>query len=65
MEKARDNSSMGFGKVKRKKEVILDARRDKIRVHFASLMDTCHLKNTELEPKLQSFKAESCLEETL
>ena len=39
MEKARDISSMGFGKkVKSKKEVILEAQRDKHRVHFASLI---------------------------
>ena len=29
-------------------------QRDKIRVHFASLMDICH-KNAELEPKLQKY----------
>ena len=40
-------------KVKRKEEVILDAHRDKKKVHFATLMDMCHLKNAELEPKLQ------------
>ena len=39
-----------LGKVKTKKEVILEAQRHKNRVHFASLMDTCHLKNAELEP---------------
>ena len=33
-------------KVKSKKEVILEAQRDKMRVHFASLMDLCHLKKT-------------------
>ena len=26
------------------------------RAHFASLMDICHLKNAELEPKLQKYK---------
>ena len=51
MEKARNNSSMELGKVKSKKEVILEAQRDKMRVHFASLMDMCHLKNAELEPE--------------
>ena len=39
--------------VKSKKEVILEAQRDKKKVHFAALMDICHLKNAELEPKLQ------------
>ena len=26
------------------------------KVHFASLMDLCHLKNSELEPKFQKHK---------
>ena len=46
-------------KVKSKKEVILEAQRDKKKVHFASLIDICHLKYVELEPKLQKYKAES------
>ena len=37
----------------KKKKVILEAHRDKKKVHFVSLMDMCHLKNAELEPKLQ------------
>ena len=40
-------------------------KRDKKKVHIATLMDTCHLKNAELEPKLQKkkkTKAESTLE---
>ena len=40
-------------KARSKKEVILEAHRDKKKVHFVSLMDICHLKNAELEPKLQ------------
>ena len=28
----------------------------KRKVHFATLMDICHLKNAELEPKLQKYK---------
>ena len=43
-------------KVKSKKEVILEAQRDKKKVHFATLMDIYHLKNAELEPKLQKNK---------
>ena len=43
-------------KVKNKKEVILEAQRDKMRVHFASLMDICHLKSAEQKPKLQKYK---------
>ena len=34
-------------KVKSKKEVILEAQRNNMRVHFASLMDIYHLKNAE------------------
>ena len=44
------------GKVRSKKEVILEAQRDNTKVHFATLIDTCHLKNAELEPKLQKYK---------
>ena len=43
-------------KVKNKKEVILEAQRDKKKVHFVTLIDICHLKNAELEPKLQKYK---------
>ena len=46
MEVARDNCGMGFGK--------------KNKVHIATLMDTCHLKNAELEPICRNTKAESC-----
>ena len=43
-------------KVKSKKEVILEAQKDKMIVHFATLMVSCHLKNARLEskhPKIQ------------
>ena len=39
-----------------KKEVILEAQKEQRTVHFASLMDIRHLKNAELEPKLQKYK---------
>ena len=52
MEKTRHCPSAEFGrKVKSKK-----GQRDKNKVHFATLMDMCHLKNAELEPKLQKYK---------
>ena len=35
------------------------------KVHFATLMVICHLKNAELEPKLQSTMAELCSMVTL
>ena len=43
-------------KVRNKKEVIDEARNESRKVHFASLMDLCHLKNSELEPKFQKYK---------
>ena len=43
-------------KVKSKKEVIDEARTSGDTVHFASLMDICHLKNAELEAKHQKYK---------
>ena len=42
-------------KVKSKKEVILEAQRDKKKVLFAALMDKCHFKNAELEPNLEKY----------
>ena len=39
-----------------KRDVILDAHRDKTKVHFASMMDMCHFQNAELEPKLQKYQ---------
>ena len=43
-------------KVGSKKEVIDEARTKGIKVHFASLMDICHLKNAELEAKHHNYK---------
>ena len=43
-------------KVKSKKQVIDEARTAGATVHFASLMDICHLKNAELEAKHQKYK---------
>ena len=43
-------------KVRNKKEVIDEARNEGRKIHFASLMDLCHLKNSELEPKFQKYK---------
>ena len=38
-------------KVRSKKQVIDEARTAGVKLHFASLMDICHLKNAELEVK--------------
>ena len=43
-------------KVRSKKEVSDEARTKGAKVHFASLMDMCHLKNAELEAKHQKYK---------
>ena len=40
----------------KKEEVVLEAQRDKKKVHFATLMDVCHLRNAELEPQFQKYK---------
>ena len=63
--KLESNPAWLLDKVKSKKEVILEAQRDKKKVHFATLMDTCHLKNAELEPNFRSTKEESYSEVTL
>ena len=46
-------SAWNLTKVRSKKEVIDEARMSDATVHFASLMDICHLKNAELETKHQ------------
>ena len=43
-------------KVRNTKEVTEEARVEGRKVHFASLMDLCHLKNLELEPQYQKYK---------
>ena len=40
----------------KKKRVIAEARREGKTVHVASLMDICHLKNSDPEPKFQIHK---------
>ena len=43
-------------KVKKKKEVIEEARNKGRQVQFALLMDSCHLENSELEPQYEKYK---------
>ena len=43
-------------KVKSNKEVIKEAQKNNTKVHFASLMGSCHLKNSESEPQFQKYK---------
>ena len=49
-------------KLKSKKEVILEAQEEQRTVYFATLTDTCRLKNAELEPKFQNTKFGLCSE---
>ena len=56
MGKFEKNSAWNLTKVKSKIEVIDEARTSGATVHFASLMDICHLKNAELEAKHQKNK---------
>ena len=49
-------SAWNLTKVRSKKEVIDEARTTGAKVHFASLMVMCHLKNAELEAKHQKYK---------
>ena len=49
-------SAWNLTKVRSKKEVIDEARTTGTKVHFASLMDMCHLKNAELEAKHHKHK---------
>ena len=55
-EKLEKISAWNLTKVRSKKEVIDEARTAGAAVHFASLMDICHLKNAELEAKHQKYK---------
>ena len=55
-EKLEKISAWNLTKVRSKSEVIDEARTKGAKVHFASLMDICHLKNAELETKHQKNK---------
>ena len=55
-EKLEKISAWKLTKVRSKKEVIDEARTKGPKVHFASLIDMCHLKNAELEANHQKYK---------
>ena len=55
-EKLEKISAWNLTQVRRKKEVIDEAKTSGGIFHFASLMDICHLKNAELETKHQKYK---------
>ena len=52
-------------KIRNKKEVIEEARNKGRYVHSASLMDLCHLENSDWNFSRKSTKAESCSVVTL
>ena len=56
MEKLEKISAWNLTQVKSKKEVIDETRTKGAKVHFASLMDICHLKDAELEENHQKYK---------
>ena len=47
-------------KVRNKKQVIDEARKKGNKFNFASLMDLCHLQNSELEQKNSKVQRQSC-----
>ena len=53
-------SAWNLTKVKSKKKVIDEARTKGVEVHFASLMDMCHLKNAEFGGKAPKIQRSSC-----
>ena len=55
-EKLEKISEWNLMKVRSKKQVIDKARTSGVTVHFASLMDICHLKKTEFEAKHQKYE---------
>ena len=55
-EKLEKISAWNLTKVRGKKQVIDEARTSGAEVHFASLMDICHLKNAALEAKHQKYE---------
>ena len=55
-EQLEEISAWNLTKVRSKKKVIDEARTKGAKVHFASLIYICHLKNAELEAKHQKYK---------
>ena len=55
-EKLEKISACNLTKVRSKTEVTDEARTKGAKVHFASLMDICHLKYADLETKHQKYK---------
>ena len=60
-EKLEKFSAWNLTKVRRKKEVIDEARMSGATVHFVSFVDICHLKNAELKAKHHKYKGRAVL----
>ena len=56
MVKTRENTGMEADESQKQKKVIAEARNEATTVHFGSLMDLCHLENSELKPQIQNYK---------
>ena len=57
MGKAREVASMD--KVKSKSDVILEAQKEKTKVHFATLMDICNLKKCGVRTQITKIQRQS------
>ena len=60
-EKLKKISAWNLAKVRNKSDVINEARHKDVKVHLASLMVLCHLKNAEQEKKHQKYKGRVAL----
>ena len=58
---ARKIAGMADYQSQEQKGVIQVAQKEGRTIHFAELMDICHLKNSELEPKFQKYKGRAVL----
>ena len=63
--KTQENTGMAADESQKQYEVIAEASNEGITVHFASLMDPCHLKTRSWNQHFKSMKAESYAEVTL
>ena len=61
----RDDPSVEFGKSQEQKEGSSGATKRQKESPLCTLMDICHLKNAELEPKLQKYKGRVVLWEDI
>ena len=55
-EKHKKIPALQMDEVKSKKDVILESQKEERIIKLATMMDTCHLKNAELEPKHQKYR---------